>query len=60
MNMQYELTVALSPSIPSIAEAEGGKHELWAGQFSTHGAYTIFHHTRAGKTTFAFMSQDEK
>ena len=28
------------------------KHEMWAGQFFAHGAYTIFHHTLAESTIF--------
>ena len=41
-------------------KAKGGKHEIWTGQFYCRGAYTIFHHTRAENTTFAFLSQERK
>ena len=33
---------------------------MWAGQFYSRGAYTIFHHTRAENTTFAFLSRERK
>ena len=44
----------------TLAFSLGGKRELCAGQFFVHGAYTIFHHTRAENTTFAFSSQEGK
>ena len=37
-----------------------GKHEIWAGQFYSRGAYTIFHQTRAENTTFEFLSRERK
>ena len=37
-----------------------GKHEMWAGQFYSRGASTIFRHTRAENTTFAFLSRERK
>ena len=32
-----------------------GKHEMWAGQFYSRGAYTIFPHTEAENDTFPFL-----
>ena len=40
------------------AEGEGGKHEMWAGQFYSRGAYTIFQYTRAENATFAILSRE--
>ena len=31
------------------------KHEMWAGQFYSRGAYTIFPHTEAENDTFPFL-----
>ena len=39
---------------------DGNLHELWSEQFSPHGAYTIFYHTRVENTTFAFLSWERK
>ena len=34
--------------IATQAEGEGGRYEMWAGQFNSRGAYTIFPlHTEA-------------
>ena len=46
--------------IVTRAEGEGDKHEMWAGQFFSRGAYTIFHHARVENTTFAFLSREQK
>ena len=37
------------------AEGEGGKHEMWAGQFFSRGVYTYFPHTEAENDTFPFL-----
>ena len=37
-----------------------GKREMWAGQFYSRGAYTIFHHTQAENSIFAFLSRERK
>ena len=33
---------------------------LWGGPLYPHVAYTIFHHTRAENTTFAFRRRERK
>ena len=45
--------VHISSKLPP--EPKATKHEIWAGQFYSPGAYTIFHHTRAENTTFVFL-----
>ena len=36
---------------------EGGKHELWADQFYSRGAYTIFPHFESENAIFPFRSR---
>ena len=43
--------------IATRAEGEGGKHEMWAGQFYSRGAYTIFPHIEAENAMFPFRSR---
>ena len=53
----------VSPHVKDIVtrvEGEAGKHKMWAGQFFSLGAYTIFRHTRAENNTFAFLSRERK
>ena len=38
------------------AKGEGGKHEMWAGQFYSRGAYTIFPQTGAENYTFSVFA----
>ena len=45
---------------PDLAFGSGGKHEIWVSQLHSRDAYTIFHHTRAENTTFAFLSRERK
>ena len=43
--------------IDTWAEGEGGKRELWPGQFYSRGAYTIFPHIEAENAIFLFRSR---
>ena len=43
--------------IDTRAEGERGKHEMWAGQFYSRGAYTIFRYSKRKVTALRLHSR---
>ena len=43
--------------IATRAEGEGGKHEMWAGQFYSRGAYTFLRHSKRKVTALRLHSR---